>query len=214
MIGSTAMITPVSRPASDPTIQKRYSSSVLVSKISTALVSEMSMAVRTAPASASRIALGPSRPEPSTRTSTAVAPAPASAKTAYPVADPTPRSEMAITTAKAAPALMPRVPGSASALRVVPCISAPAAPSAAPTSSPSSVRGTRRSRTMACASLPSYAVKAATTSASGMCCEPMARDATTHRTSSSTDEREARDPRPAAGQECGTLRPGDGGRSC
>jgi hypothetical protein len=71
------------------------------------------------------------------------------------VTEVTPRNEIAATTAKAAPALMPRIPGSARALRVVPCISAPAAPSAAPTSSPSSVRGTRRSRTIAWASLPS-----------------------------------------------------------
>ncbi len=62
---------------------------------------------------------------------------------------------MASTTANAAPALMPRIPGSASGLRVTPCISAPAAPSAAPTSSPSSVRGTRSSRTITCSSLPS-----------------------------------------------------------
>ena len=41
------------------------------------------------------------------------------------------------TTNSAAPALTPRMPGSASGLRVTPCISAPATPRAAPTSRPS-----------------------------------------------------------------------------
>ena len=74
------------------------------------------------------------------------------------------------------------MPGSASGLRVTPCISAPAAPSAAPTSSPSSVRGTRRSRTIACASLPSYAVNARTTSPNGTAREPIASEARTTQT--------------------------------
>ena len=47
------------------------------------------------------------------------------------------------TTASDAPELTPRMPGSASGLRVTPCITAPDSPSAAPTSSASSVRGIR-----------------------------------------------------------------------
>ena len=53
-----------------------------------------------------------------------------------------------MTTAAAAPALMPSRPGSASGLRVSDCISAPARPSEAPAAMPSSVRGTRRSSTI------------------------------------------------------------------
>ena len=46
------------------------------------------------------------------------------------------------------PASTPRSAGSASGLRVTPCITAPARPSAAPTSRPTTVRGTRSARTM------------------------------------------------------------------
>ena len=45
--------------------------------------------------------------------------------------------------AKLAPALMPRIPGSASGLRVRPCSTAPASARAAPTARPSRVRSTR-----------------------------------------------------------------------
>ena len=50
---------------------------------------------------------------------------------------------IASTIANAAPALMPRMPGSASGLRVSPCMQAPASPSAPPTASASRVRGSR-----------------------------------------------------------------------
>ena len=50
---------------------------------------------------------------------------------------------MPVTTASEAPMLTPRTPGSASGLRVTPCMTAPARPSAAPTSTASSVRGIR-----------------------------------------------------------------------
>ena len=59
-----------------------------------------------------------------------------------------PKTAMPATTAKAAPALTPSRPGSASGLRVTPCMTAPARPRAAPTTRPSSVRGTRSSRTI------------------------------------------------------------------
>ena len=51
------------------------------------------------------------------------------------------------TTAKAAPELTPKMPGSAKGLRVRHCISAPARPSAAPTLRPIKVRGTRSCHT-------------------------------------------------------------------
>lgn len=65
----------------------------------------------------------------------------------YPVSEVTPKKLIAETTAAAAPALTPSRPGSASGLRVRACITAPERPSAAPTISPSTVRGTRTSRT-------------------------------------------------------------------
>lgn len=54
-----------------------------------------------------------------------------------------PNHAMPITTASEAPMLTPRMPGSAKGLRVTPCITAPARPSAAPTSIASTVRGMR-----------------------------------------------------------------------
>ena len=47
------------------------------------------------------------------------------------------------TTASEAPMLIPRTPGSASGLRVTPCMTAPESPSAAPTSTARTVRGIR-----------------------------------------------------------------------
>src|SRR5689334_14858821 len=54
---------------------------------------------------------------------------------------------MAVAIAKAAPALMPRRPGSASGLRVSPCMQAPASPNAPPTARPRRVRSQRFTRT-------------------------------------------------------------------
>ncbi|CSI37444.1 Uncharacterised protein [Vibrio cholerae] len=51
---------------------------------------------------------------------------------------------MPITTIKIAPALTPKMPGSANGLRVIACMITPAAPSAAPTNIANPVRGTRR----------------------------------------------------------------------
>ena len=129
---------------------------------STALVSETSSVASTAPGERE-----PQRRRPAAARgcrARAAAPRPRRPRRARSPRRPRPRTRRAArsrsTTANAAPALMPRIPGSASGLRVTPCISAPAPPSAAPTSSPSSVRGTRRSRTIACASLPSLPVSA------------------------------------------------------
>lgn len=56
-------------------------------------------------------------------------------------------SAIAKTTPAAAPWLSPRIPGSASGLRVTACRAAPASPSADPAVSPIAVRGTRSDRT-------------------------------------------------------------------
>ena len=53
-----------------------------------------------------------------------------------------PNQAMPITTASAAPVLTPRMPGSASGLRVTPCITVPATPRAAPARTASRVLGT------------------------------------------------------------------------
>ncbi len=52
-----------------------------------------------------------------------------------------PRNAVAATMLADAPALMPRSPGSASGLRVMPCISVPAIPRQRPASTPRAVRG-------------------------------------------------------------------------
>ena len=97
-------------PAIEPTIQKRNSSSVCASKTSTALVSEMSSAASTAPASASRTGVGPPRPERAERRTRARRSTPGAEqreRRCRPVTEATPRNVIASTTANAAPALMP-----------------------------------------------------------------------------------------------------------
>ena len=73
------------------------------------------------------------------------------------------KNAIPVTTARAAPLVTPRMPGSASGLRVTPCITAPDSPSAAPISRASSVRGTRFC-TAACAMPVSSPVNADTMS--------------------------------------------------
>ena len=75
---------------------------------------------------------------------------------------------MAITTAHDAPASTPSSPGSASGLRVWPCIRAPATPSAMPTAMASTVRGTRSACTIVAASDPSSWNSTSTTVPSGI----------------------------------------------
>src|SRR5690349_7288847 len=82
---------------------------------------------------------------------------------------------MASTTANAAPALTPSSPGSASGLRVCPCISAPATPSATPTASATSVRGARSARTITSASVPDGDHRARHTTSGGRGRAPTAR---------------------------------------
>ena len=80
-----------------------------------------------------------------------------------------------MTTAHDAPASMPSSPGSASGLRVWPCIRAPATPSAMPTAIASTVRGTRSACTIVAASDPSSWNSTSTTVPRGIGRLPSAR---------------------------------------
>src|SRR5918998_521414 len=93
---------------------------------------------------------------------------------------------MATTTASEAPASTPRMPGSARGLRVTPCIRPPARPSAMPTPSPSSVRGTRRLRTIRCSLEPSASTSASQTVSSEIGFDPNAIEHTTTTASAAT----------------------------
>ncbi len=138
----------MSRPASEPTCHNRTTSSVAASRTRIVEVRPLSTAETAVPASASRTGpeLAPRRPSAYT-TSEATA-APAKENHTYPRGESTPSRAIAHTTAQAAPELTPRMPGSASGLRVNACISVPASPSATPAARPTSVRGSRRSRTI------------------------------------------------------------------
>ena len=95
---------------------------------------------------ASFMGVAPSRPmEATTWTRTEATAAPRKAIHTKSPSSETPKTERPTTIAKLAPALMPRMPGSASGLRVSPCRTAPASASAAPTARPSRVRSTRAS---------------------------------------------------------------------
>ena len=63
---------------------------------------------------------------------------------------------MVMPAASAAPLLIPINPGSASGLRNMPCIKAPAMPSPAPAASPSSMRGRRMLRKINCSGVRSW----------------------------------------------------------
>lgn len=91
---------------------------------------------------------------PSTYTRTETKAAPRKAHHTNSLSEVAPKKLMAETTAAAAPALTPRMPGSASGLRVSACITAPDRPSPSPTISPSRVRGMRRSRTTTSLGVP------------------------------------------------------------
>ena len=81
---------------------------------------------------------------------TTLRPAPAKAYQIYIVGEDAPKANMAITTAKAAPALTLKIPGSANELRVIPWIIAPAVDIAAPTMIASSDRGNLTVRIIRC----------------------------------------------------------------
>lgn len=90
----------------------------------------------------------------------------------------------ASTTASEAPALIPRMPGSASGLRVSDCISAPATPNAAPTTTSTRVRGRRCSLITIDSKLPSGVHNNCHTWAGGIGLEPTASEAIMPRQSS------------------------------
>ena len=107
-------------------------------------ISEVNAAAIAAPARASLSGVAPPRPsEPTEYTRTDAIAAPATATTTYPYGSDNPKNTIPIATASEAPAETPRIPGSASGLRVTACIVAPDTDSAAPTSNASTVRGTR-----------------------------------------------------------------------
>ncbi|CNT56645.1 Uncharacterised protein [Salmonella enterica subsp. enterica serovar Bovismorbificans] len=98
-----------------------------------------------------------------------------------------PNSAAPSTMAKLAPLLTPRIPGSASGLRVSVCMSAPARPNAPPASNPASVRGKRASRTMVQSALWHTPVNASSTTAAGSGFAPMTRLKTAARLSNNNN---------------------------
>ncbi len=86
-----------------------------------------------------------------------------------------PNQTIPMTTASDAPMFTPRIPGSASGLRVTPCMIAPASPSAAPAISASTVRG-RRTATAASATVSTRPLSPPRISANETSRVPMATD--------------------------------------
>ncbi len=84
--------------------------------------------------------------------------------------------------------LTPRMPGSASGLRVTPCMTPPARPSAAPMATARTVRGMRLVAA-ACPRVSSEPPNAATTSDHGTSREPKATEATMTAARASTESR-------------------------
>ena len=97
-----------------------------------------------------------------------------------------PNSAAPSTMAKLAPELTPRMPGSASGLRVRVCIRAPARPSAPPASSPASVRGSRASSTIIQSALRQVPESASTITDAGSGFAPTSRLSATARLRSSS----------------------------
>ena len=95
------------------------------------------------------------------------------------------------TTANAAPELTPKMPGSASALRVCPCIKVPAIPRQSPIRTATTVRGNRRLRTITSGSEPVFAVSACHTAPGPSQREPSARLAANASTRTTTRARSA-----------------------
>ncbi len=123
-----------------------------------------------------------------------------------------PRTMMLSTIANAAPWVTPSSPGSARGLRVWPCMSAPATPSATPARMPSAVLGSRSERTMMSFSVPVGPVSPCQTSASGTDLAPIAMLSTTAaaRAADSPARTSRRRPRRAWSVR---ARPVDGGRA-
>ena len=131
-------------PPTPPICQNRKVVRISTRGSRIALISELNAAEMAAPASASLSGVAPPRPsDPTAYTNTAETAAPAIATQMKLVGELMPKNAMPVTTHSEAPVVTPRMPGSASGLRVTPCITAPDRPSAAPTSMASSVRGIR-----------------------------------------------------------------------
>ena len=134
-----------SRPPTVPTCQNRKLSIVFRSVSRMPEVQLDTAAVSAAPAIASLTGVAPSRPSEATRARrpSAIA-APEEREPDVAPRGRRPRGTRSPAPSRSdAPALMPRMPGSASGLRVSPCMQAPARPSAAPTASAEQVRPNR-----------------------------------------------------------------------
>ena len=150
-------------------------------------------AVTAAPASASVTGVPPPSPMvPSPKTTTAATSAPARANHTEPAPEVTPNAYTARHTAKAAPSDAQQ-PGVGQRVTGAPWISAPATPSARPTSTPSTVRGRRRARTTTLSSVPVGENRADQTSAGAVARLPTASPSTTASASTA-----ARTPSPAS----------------
>ena len=141
---NTARTTPISRSPTDPVDHARRASRDRLLFKTSALTSPINRAASATPARMSArgfMATGPN--DEIRKTNPAVMAQPMIAgSTKLPGSVPTP-AYTAITTARAAPAFMPKIWGSASGFRVCPWINAPAPPSATPVSKARTVRGTR-----------------------------------------------------------------------
>ncbi|GAA1655935.1 hypothetical protein GCM10009744_55680 [Kribbella alba] len=161
--GNTWLATSSPRPATEPTAQKRYPSKVSASSSTIADVTAPNIAATAAPVKANPTGVAPLPREANRCTPKVAANAPANAHhTADPTDSTTPTCSPS-TTATAAPALTPKIPGSARALRVCPCISAPATPRHAPINNATTALGNRRLRTITSASVPAGSTNARTT---------------------------------------------------
>src|SRR5699024_9972880 len=123
--------------------------------------------------------------EPMRYTPSAVRPAPRIATWMNAVAVVSVNQAMPITTAREAPVVTPRMPGSAIGLRVTPCITAPETASPAPASRASRVRGMRRA-TAAWSKPSADPDRAARMSFSSTSREPNATETATSTTSRAT----------------------------
>ena len=133
---------------SSPTCQRRKVSNVAWWLSRIALVSAVSPADTAAPVRASVTGRAPPRAAvASPYTATMATAEPSAASHSWFATPDSPNSAPPVTTANAAPAVSPRIPGSPSGLRVAPCSSAPATDRAAPVSTPAAVRHTRDSTT-------------------------------------------------------------------
>ena len=135
----------------------------------------VSTAPMATPANVRRIGVAPPLPiDPSAYTKTITTTAPANANQMYDQILAIPNTPTASATANAAPALTPRIPGSANGFRVTAWMSAPPIPNATPTIRPRMVRGIRRSRTMMWSPELSYDHSASHTVENGTSLAPMA----------------------------------------